>query len=137
MVQDSHSAIGLNSPFDPQRAEFKENAVGQGTQPMSSRVKLSVVIPCYNEEKTLQACVESVLAIKDDTLDIELIIVDDCSKDKSLEVARALAEKYSDLMLLRHETNMGKGAALRTGIAGATGDFVAIQDEDREYDPLD
>jgi dolichol-phosphate mannosyltransferase len=101
------------------------------------RVKLSIVIPCYNEEKTLEECVHSVLGIADDLLEIELIVVDDCSKDKSLEVARGLAKRIPQLVVLRHERNMGKGAALRTGIAGATGDFVAIQDADREYDPMD
>jgi dolichol-phosphate mannosyltransferase len=101
------------------------------------RVKLSIVIPCYNEEKTLEGCVESVLAIQDEGLELELIIVNDCSKDKSAQVAQALVDRIPGIRLLQHEVNQGKGAALRTGIAGATGDFVAIQDADREYDPQD
>src|SRR5271167_976976 len=88
----------------------------------AERVKLSVVIPCYNEEKTLEDCVDRVLAIQDETLELELIVVDDCSKDKSLEAARRLVERIPGLVLLRHEVNKGKGAALRTGIARATGD---------------
>lgn len=103
----------------------------------AKRIKLSLVIPCYNEEKTLEGCVESVLAIQDEGLELELIVVDDCSKDDSLGVARKLVERTPNMRLLRHEVNQGKGAALRTGIAGATGDFVAIQDADREYDPMD
>lgn len=101
------------------------------------RVKLSVVIPCYNEERTLEVCVDRVLAIQDEAVSLELIIVDDCSKDRSLEIARGLVKQHPELLVFQHEVNQGKGAALRTGIAQATGDFVAIQDADLEYDPMD
>src|SRR5262249_26818360 len=101
------------------------------------RIKLSIVIPCYNEEKTLEECVDRVLAIQDETLELELIVIDDCSKDKSLAIAQRLVERVPELVLLRHDVNKGKGAAVRTGIARATGEFVAIQDADLEYDPMD
>src|SRR6478672_11219297 len=81
---------------------------------------LSLVIPCFNEEKTLAACVESVRRIVDDTLDVQIVIVDDCSSDGSHAVATQLKDRIPGLILLRHERNQGKGAALRTGIAHAT-----------------
>lgn len=98
---------------------------------------LSVVIPCYDEENTLEGCVKSVLAIEDESLKLEIIIVDDCSTDKSYDVAKSIAEKYSGIVLLRHDVNQGKGAALRTGFTQAKGDFVAVQDADLEYEPMD
>ena len=98
---------------------------------------LSIVIPCYNEENTLEACIDRVRAIAEDDLELELIIVDDCSRDRSLEIARGLAEKYPEIRVLHHDVNQGKGAALRTGFQQATGDIVVVQDADLEYDPND
>jgi glycosyltransferase involved in cell wall biosynthesis len=99
--------------------------------------KLSVVIPAYNEERTLVRCVERVLAIADANLEIEILIVDDASMDNTLKLAEELAFRYTQVRVLRHEVNQGKGAALHTGFKQATGDFVAIQDADLEYDPHD
>lgn len=98
---------------------------------------LSVVIPCYNEERTLEECVKKVLEIDGDGLDLEIVIVDDCSKDKSLEIARSLEKKHKAIRVLSHAKNAGKGAALRTGFKEASGDFITVQDADLEYDPQD
>lgn len=97
----------------------------------------SIVIPCYNEESTLRASVERVLAIADDSLALEIIIVDDCSSDRSREIAAQLQAEYPAVHVELHERNSGKGAALRTGFRKATGDVVAVHDADLEYDPQD
>lgn len=136
MEQDSRLQLTEAHPQGSKDPAVPENAAQDGSHERP-RAVLSIVIPCYNEEKTLDGCVDSVLAIKDDTLDLELIIVDDCSKDGSYRVAQSIAARLPGIKLLRHERNQGKGAALRTGFAEATGDFVAVQDADREYDPMD
>jgi dolichol-phosphate mannosyltransferase len=98
---------------------------------------LSIIIPAYNEERMLAQCVERVLAAMDPDLAIEIIVVDDASTDGTLHVARLLEQVHPSVRVIRHEVNRGKGAALHTGFREATGDFVAVQDADLEYDPRD
>lgn len=98
---------------------------------------LSVVIPCYNEAQTLASVVEKVAAAETCGLDLEIVIVDDCSADASRQIAQDLAVNDPRIQVFHHEVNQGKGAALRTGFASARGDLVIVQDADLEYDPAD
>lgn len=95
---------------------------------------LSVVIPVFNEEKTIARVIAAVRAAPVE-LAREIIVVDDASTDGTGPALEALAREQPDLRRFRHERNRGKGAALRTGFAAATGDIVIIQDADLEYDP--
>ncbi len=104
-------------------------------QSETKRVTLSIVIPCFNEEGTLGACLDRVLAIQSADLALEVIVVDDCSSDRSPAIARNYAARDPCVRVLSHDRNRGKGAALRTGFRDATGDYVAVQDADLEYDP--
>jgi len=97
-------------------------------------MKLSIVIPIYNEAATILELLNLVAAVNVG-MDKELVLVDDCSQDGTRDVLRKVATDHPEWRVLFHEVNRGKGAALRTGFAAATGDFVLIQDADLEYDP--
>ncbi len=102
---------------------------------MVSKMKLSVVMPVYNEEATVEEIVGRVLAEEHDK---ELIVVDDGSGDGSLAILRRLAAQHPEtIKLVIHEQNRGKGAAVRSGLKRVSGDVVIIQDADLEYDPRD
>jgi glycosyltransferase involved in cell wall biosynthesis len=95
---------------------------------------LSVIIPCYNEEKTIREIVELVQAVR---LEKEIIIVDDCSSDRTPEILRDIALNDPMVRVIRHSRNRGKGDAIRSGLSVVRGEIVIIQDADLEYDPND
>ena len=97
-------------------------------------MKLSILIPVLNEERTLREIVERVLANEGDK---EIILVDDGSEDSTPEIMEELASEHPEIEVRRHDRNRGKGAALATALKSFTGDIVLIQDADLEYDPAD
>lgn len=97
---------------------------------------LSIIIPAFNEAKTIHRILEKVHAVElINHLKKEIIIVNDCSSDNTAEVVLELKKIYPEIRLHEHQKNQGKGAAIHTGIKEASGDFIIIQDADLEYDP--
>lgn len=100
-------------------------------------MKLSIIIPCFNESKTLVKIIERIVATKIDDFKKEIIIVDDGSKRETKNVLRKIKKEYPRIKIIFHKKNMGKSMALRTGFGLVTGDIVLIQDADLEYSPDD
>ena len=97
-------------------------------------MKLSIVVPIYNEVATIERIVEAIKSV-DIGMEKEVVLVDDCSKDGTRDLLQQMQAKDPSLAVYFHEVNQGKGGALHTGFQKATGDYVLIQDADLEYDP--
>ncbi len=101
---------------------------------LNKNTKLSIVVPCFNEEKTIEKIIDKI--IKYSPYDNEIIVIDDCSNDKSKQILESeIKDKISKLIV--NEKNYGKGYSVRKGIEAANGDIILIQDADLEYDPSD
>jgi len=99
-------------------------------------VKLSVLMPAYNEEATIEKILNKVLSVKLKNATKEIIVVDDGSEDRTAEIVAELAKKHREIKLIRQK-NKGKGGAIKTALKHATGDIMIVQDADLEYDPND
>jgi dolichol-phosphate mannosyltransferase len=100
-------------------------------------MKLSIIIPVYNEEKTVVQILKRVIAVPIHGVEKEIIIIDDGSTDGTVSAINSLQKTESKFKLIKYKKNQGKGAAVRAGLEKATGDYVVIQDADLEYDPKD
>lgn len=102
--------------------------------------KLSIIVPAYNEENTIVSVLTKIGEVSlINGIEKEIIVVNDCSKDRTEEVVMLFKQTHSHIPIayFKHEVNQGKGAALHTGIKQATGDYVIVQDADLEYDPIE
>jgi glycosyltransferase involved in cell wall biosynthesis len=126
--------------YEQQTRTIGDSACRQlGFYVIPSDMRLSVVIPVYNEEKTLRILVDKVRQVP---IRKELILIDDCSKDRTRDVLKALEaeggqDDFNKIRIFFHDVNQGKGAALKTGFSHVEGDIVIIQDADLEYDPAE
>ena len=100
-------------------------------------MKLTIVIPVYNEKKTIEEILKQVMAVKIPKINKEIIIVDDKSTDGTREILKKIKKRPPRLRIIYHSQNRGKGAAVRTGFQNANGDILLVQDADLEYDPHD
>ena len=96
-------------------------------------MKLTIIIPCYNEEKTIKQLINKILALH--SIKKQIIVIDDCSTDNSFNIINSFKSK--DLLILKNEKNLGKGGSINVAKEYIEGDIVAIQDADLEYDPND
>ncbi len=137
------AAATTKRPGHPSESPVTSPPVAASTAAVTATKRLSVIIPVYNEKNTLPELLARVraqpLTWQGQTIELELIVVDDCSNDGGVDFLEQPEGRASfpEVRLIRHARNRGKGAAIRTGLACATGDVVLIQDADLEYDPLD
>ena len=104
----------------------------------SKRKVLSVIIPCYNEDRTIEAVIDEINSVNlNNNVDKEIILIDDGSRQSIKDIYPKLEKKFDNLRVLYQPVNMGKGAAVKRGLLESSGDYVIIQDADREYDPRD
>jgi len=114
---------------------------GSNSKPRVGISRLSIIIPAYNEEKTIIAILNKINEVKlIGNIEKEVIVVNDCSKDNTEQVVQEYISTHTELSInyfkyIKHEKNQGKGAAIHTGIAEATGEYLLVQDADLEYDP--
>lgn len=114
---------------------FQFSAAGR---PKTTSFRLSVLVPVYNERHLVEASLRRLLVLEHELISsLEVIVVDDCSNDGTTEILQRLAAEDERIILIRHDQNKGKGAAVRTGIARASGDITIIHDADLEYNPED
>ena len=129
-----NNAPGVHTPlvpFDDYPLEKDEHGATGETRLFA--VKLSVVIPAYNEERTIAETIRRVKSVDLGGLDLEIVVVDDGSRDQTREILKTIP----GIRVVLHQRNSGKGAAVKSGFQAATGDIVLIQDADLEYDPQD
>jgi len=100
-------------------------------------MKLSIIIPVFNEEKTISEVLERVIEVNIVGVEKQIVLVDDGSIDRTKSEVENFVKNHSEIKVINHSKNQGKGAAVRTGIKNATGDYVIIQDADLEYNPKD
>jgi glycosyltransferase involved in cell wall biosynthesis len=102
---------------------------------MAKTKKLSIIMPCYNEQDTVEKIIAEVMDVDLGSTKKEIIMVDDGSKDNTRDILKKLAAKHDNIKLVFQKVNQGKGAGLKRGILESTGDVIVIQDADLEYDP--